>query len=92
MSERDRISLDDFEINDIYIDDEMDAHEIANVNIESVQDTGNTSVEQHNDPDLYHYLVAPDGVYLKKQENSDNESDLFQALDPEPSPGPVDPG
>ena len=33
-----------------------------------------------------------DGTYLEDQGISDSENDMIQALDPEPSPGLVDPG
>ena len=36
--------------------------------------------------------LGPDGIYLEDQGISDSENDMIQALDPEPSPGPVDPG
>ena len=52
-----------------------------------------------SESDLDHYLVGPDGIYLNQSPNintesemSDNDNDLVPGLDPEPSPGPVDPG
>ena len=78
-------NLDDFEINDIYIDD----------NIEPTQDnTSNENVnyDLHNDSELNHYLLAPDGVYLENQSFTSSDDDMLHDLDPEPSPGPVDPG
>ena len=78
-------NLDDFEINDIYIDD----------NIEPTQDNTsneNANYDLHNDSELNHYLLAPDGVYLENQSFTSSDDDMLHDLDPEPSPGPVDPG
>ena len=44
------------------------------------------------DSDLDHYLLDPDGVYLENQAISNTDNDSVIGLDPEPSPGPVDPG
>ena len=43
------------------------------------------------DSNLEHYQVGPDGEYLENQGTSDSDNDLAHELDPEPSPGPVDP-
>ena len=37
-------------------------------------------------------MIGPDGIYLENQELSSSDDDMIQELDPEPSPGPVDPG
>ena len=58
-----------------------------------------SNFEPTQDSDLDHYLVGPDGVYLEQSSDTDTDSDmsfygndLVPGLDPEPSPGPVDPG
>ena len=64
----------------IYIDD----------NLEPVYNN-----DSYHDSDLDHYLLAPDGEYLEdisELELSDSDNALEHDLDPEPSPGPVDPG
>ena len=94
-------NLDDFEINDIYIDDDIEANE--NYIWDPEPSPGHNYLDLNFDPntdsDLDHYLVGPDGIYLHEIQdnsfdlyisNSDNDSVL--GLDPEPSPGPVDPG
>ena len=48
--------------------------------------------ESNQDSDLDQYPVGPDGVYLKDQGMSDFDNDSVDELDPETSPGPVDPG
>ena len=57
----------------------------------------NYNFDPDTDSDLDHYLVGPDGVYLNEVSEldtgmSDSDDDLVLGLDPEPSPGPVDPG
>ena len=78
-------NLDDFEINDTYIDDDL----------EPTQDNtsdGNVNFDLHNNSDLNHYLLGPDGIYLENQELTSSDDEMLQDLDPEPSLGPVDPG
>ena len=48
------------------------------------------NLDPEHDSDLDHYLLGPDGIYL--DEISDVSFDSIAGLDPEPSPGPVDPG
>ena len=52
------------------------------------------SQEIEYDQDLEHFLLAPNGEYLDNQgmSESDSDNDLAFELDPEPPPGPVDPG
>ena len=86
-------SLDDFEIADEYIDDEP----IPVPDQDLEPNPNNINFDPDHDSDLDHYLVGPDGVYLEQASDTDTDmsfygNDPVPALDPEPSPGPVDPG
>ena len=81
--------LEEFEFNDMYIDDD-----IYSLQFEQNQGPELSPVRANFDPehdsDLDHYLLGPDGIYL--DEISETSFDSIAGLDPEPSPGPVDPG
>merc|ERR1711876_53077 len=80
---------EEFEFNDMYIDDD-----IYSFRFEPNQDPEpspfRANFDPENDSDLDHYLLGPDGVYL--DETSEISFDSVPDLDPEPSPGPVNPG
>ena len=95
-------SFNDFITNDEYIDDEL----IPNYESDRDSETDsflvgpeglnlinpfNTSNDTSNTDysDLDHYLLDPEGLNLG---NYDAANDLVIGLDPEPSPGPIDPG
>ena len=89
----------DFSINDEYIDDDLEPVSEPEHNIEPIQNHNEINFDPEYDSDLDHYLVGPDGIYLDQSPNidtgsemSDNDNDLVPGLDPEPFPGPVDPG
>merc|ERR1712242_137472 len=89
----------DFSINDEYIDDDLEPVSEHEQEIEPIQNHNEINFDPEYDSDLDHYLVGPDGIYLDQSPNIDTESemsyndnDLVIGLDPEPSPGPVDPG
>ena len=69
----------------VYIDDHLEPTQ------DSTSD-GNVNFDLHNNSDLNHYLLGPDGIYLENQELTSSDDEMLQDLDPEPSPGPVDPG
>ena len=93
-------NINDFHIEDIYIDDEIDEIEpLPEHDLDPIpdQDNNNSNFVHDRDSDLDHYLVGPDGVYLEQSTDTDSDmsfygNDLVPDLDPEPSPGPVDPG
>ena len=80
---------EEFEFNDMYIDDDIYSFQFE-PNQGPELSPVRASFEPENDSDLDHYLLGPDGVYL--DEISETSSDSVPGLDPEPSPGPVDPG
>jgi len=103
----DNSSLNDFIINDEYIDDEIihnnDSDTDSEIENFLVDPEGlnlinpfhqNSETDAINDYDseLDHYLLDPEGLNLGNQDNSDTDNELVIGLDPEPSPGPVDPG
>merc|ERR1712062_843127 len=97
-SEIDSPKHSDFIINDEYIDDDINLVSEPEQDTEPIQNLNNFNFDPAYDSDLDHYLVGPDGIYLDQSPNIDTESemsyndnDLVLGLDPEPSPGPVDP-
>ena len=89
----------DFSINNEYIDDDLEPVSEPEQNIEHIHNLNDVNFDPEYDSDLDHYLVGPDGIYLDQSSNRDTDSemsnyenDLVPGLDPEPSPGPVDPG
>merc|ERR1712242_332338 len=80
---------EEFEFNDMYIDDDINSLQFE-LNQGPELSPVRANFDPENDSDLDHYLLGPDGVYL--DEISEISFDSVPGLDPEPSPGPVDPG
>ena len=98
--------LNDFITNDEYIDDELIPNyesdrdsEIDNflvdpegLNLINPFNNSNVNSNSDYDSDLDHYLLDPEGLNLIDHDNNNAANELVNGLDPEPSPGPVDPG
>ena len=80
---------EEFEFNDMYIDDDIYSFQFE-PNQGPELSPVRANFDPENDSDLDHYLLGPDGVYL--DEISETSFDSVPGLDPEPPPGPVDPG
>ena len=80
---------EEFEFNDIYIDDDISTFQIE-PDLDPELSPIRANFDPENDSDLDHYLLGPDGVYL--DEISETSFDSVPGLEPEPPPGPVDPG
>ena len=91
VPEINNIGQNGFDFNDEYIDDELYTNNIADA---PVPQPSPGPEELYSPSELDHYFLDPDGLNLvdpfgMPQRKSDN--DVHEG-DPEPSPGPFDPG
>ena len=83
---------DDFETNDQYIDDELIPH---NSLTSPVLEPSPGPVELYDTTELDHYFLDPEGLNLIDPfaiPQGQPNNDTVHGEDPEPSPGPFDPG
>ena len=85
------LGLDGFDINDEYIDDDL-----FNNNIDTLAPEPSPGLEEAYSPsDLDHYFLDPEGLNLIDPfatSQGQFNNDVAHDGDPEPNPGPFDPG